>query len=750
MPLFAITFLLGIIALQFFQTLPSIKWMLLLLVCIIPKKFRIFAGFILGFTWCLWFATSHLSWQLPQSIEGKKITITGTIVSIPDSDERQTKFILSLDESHVRVKLSWRGVHPELHVGDRWKYWVKLKRIHGNLNPAGFDYEAWAFLENIRAQGYVINNKINHLIESHWYSHPIHRLREHIKNKINLALPQSNTSPWIYALIIGERNKIAAKNWEILRNTGTNHLMAIAGLHIGFMAGFAYLITIFFWRRTQLSLILPAQHAGAIASLFMALVYSALAGFAIPTQRACIMLSVCLITILLRRKIIAWRAWSTALLIVLLLNPLSVLSASFWLSFGSVALIIYGIAGRLSPHNLWWKWGRTQWVIAIGLIPLSIILFQQSSLVSFAANSIAIPWVGFLILPFCFLGCVFVLFSTKLGGIFLLLADKSLAILWIILTWFAQLHFAAWSQVILNHWIIILGCIGVIILLVPAGFPGRLFGFIFLLPIFFCPFPQVKQNEFKFTVLDVGQGLAAVVQTKNHLLIFDAGPKLSDSFDMGENVVAPFVHSLGVKTIDMLVVSHGDNDHRGGTYALLKQFRVRSIKTSVPEKFYGFNADYCLRGNSWQWDGIEFEFLHPTVQQLKLNNNSSCVLRVGRGKSAVLLPGDIEKSAEKDLIEKNIINSSVAILIAPHHGSKTSAESQFITTLHPTYVIFPIGYRNRYHFPHEKVIEMYNQLNVNKLDTVNSGAIQFELNLNGIIKGPDAYRKQNQKYWNDA
>ncbi|MHB1947280.1 MAG: DNA internalization-related competence protein ComEC/Rec2 [Gammaproteobacteria bacterium] len=753
MRLFSLAFLLGILLLQNFSYLPSSKWIWIILamtVCAgLFRHLRLFCACALGFAYCLWFAHAQMTWTLPPNLEGKNITITGYIVSIPAVEQHRSSFLFKIKSTHSLVKLSWQSDTQNLHAGDKWRLTVRLKRIHGLMNPGSFDYEAWALQEGIRAQGYIVARGKNELISSHWYHYPLTRVREYIKNKIEKNLPPSNTSPWIIALTVGERHGINQENWEVLRNTGTNHLMAIAGLHIGFMSGFIYTMVAWLWRRSlRLTYIMPAQHAGGIAALAIALIYSALAGFLIPTQRACIMLTVFLIVVLLRRKTLSWQAWSVAMFIVLLINPLHVLSESFWLSFGAVAAIIFGVSARLSPTGLWWKWGRIQWVIALGLVPFSIWLFQQCSIVSFVANSIAIPWVGFLIVPLCMLGTIVLLFSANLGGIILTLADKILGLLWVILTWFAHLTWGSWYQVMPNLWILFAACIGVIILLLPRGFPGKLFGFIGFLPLIFYQIPALPSGEFRLTLLDVGQGLASVVETRNHILVFDTGPKLSSSFDMGESVVVPFLRTLAVNRVDMLVVSHGDNDHIGGANAVLKRFTVANIKTSVPEDLPSSHTSLCLRGETWDWEGVNFKFIYPSLENLNLGNDSSCVLRISNGNKTILLTGDIEKLSEKYLVNAEKQNLSADIIVAPHHGSKTSANIDFLQAVNPRYVLFPIGYRNRYHFPHASVVEAYDNLGTKKIDTVDAGAIQFLLK-NDAILAPHSFRVLHHRYWNN-
>ncbi|MES2217037.1 MAG: DNA internalization-related competence protein ComEC/Rec2 [Pseudomonadota bacterium] len=755
-----IAFVIGIVFLQQFSALPSVilAYAVILLTIFLfftARKYwsylRLPVAGLLGFAWALVYAQWHFQEKLLPEFEGKPLVITGYIHSIPMVETHGVGFLFLLTSlaghpAHGVIKLLWGDNTVVLHAGDKWQFTAKLKKPYGTMNPGGFDYEAYAFTNNIIANGYIANKEPTLLLSSHWYHQTLNRIRQYFAEKISQNLPASETSPWITALAIGERHDIPAPDWQVLRNTGTNHLMAIAGLHIGFIALLAHVVVTFCWRRIpRAALKMPAQHAGAVAALVMAFIYSAMAGFSIPTQRACVMIAAFLTILLLRRKPLSWQGWSVALLCVVLINPLTVLSESFWLSFASVALIIYCMSGRLAPQGLWWKLGRIQWIIAVGLLPLSIWLFQQCAFISFIANSVAIPWVGFLVAPLSFLGALLMLVSIKLGTLILIFADKILSVLWIFLAWCAHLPNVVWYQVVDDKLALLAGCVAVVILLLPAGFPGRYFSVIFVLPIvLFTPLAPAAGGVW-FTLLDIGQGLSAVIQTQKHILVFDAGPRLSVNYDMGESVVVPFLHTLAAKRIDMLVISHGDNDHIGGANALLRNFPVSAIKTSVPELLP--HADYCLQGLKWRWDGVDFEFIYPFASKLHLGNNSSCVLRVSSGAKHILLTGDIEKLAEKSLLA-SAENLPATILIAPHHGSKTSANENFITRVHPRYVLFPVGYRNRYHFPNKTVVEKYAKHHVLMLDTVNSGAIKFVMNENALMP-PDLYRMQHKHYWNN-
>jgi competence protein ComEC len=761
MLLLALAFLLGISLLQFFTFLPSL-WGVLglflacyLLVILKPRYYGLLIVLLLGFAWSLWCAHQVADKRLPESLEGKTLWVRGRVASLPRASFRQTAFLFEItsfqDQEKFQplgfIQLSWPKLKKALWVGDEWRLPLRLKRIHGNLNPGGYDYEAWAFQNGIGAKGYVLEKEKPVFIASHPFYQPINQVRQYIQEKAKASLPKSKTAPWLLALMLGERVGIPQSEWEVLRNTGTNHLMAIAGLHIGFMAALAQWSTLWLWRRfPHWALRFPAPQASACAALGMAILYSALAGFSIPTERALIMVAVFLSAKLCRRILPLWQAFSVALVSVLLLNPLHVLSSSFWLSFTTLALIVYGMSGRIAPQSFWWKWGRPQWVLALGLLPLSLWIFEQYSLVSFLANGLAIPWVGFLVLPLCFLSIIFLLLCPLLATVTLSLADKSLALLWFFLEEFAKWPWATWHQVLPHYGYLLAALGGVLVLLMPAGIPGRYLGAFWLLPILFFKPPGPHFGEARFSLLDVGQGLAAVIQTQNHTLVFDAGARLGPEWDMGESVVLPFLHTQGIKQIDCLVISHSDNDHSGGAEAILKALPVLSLKTSVPLFFPSWPARYCLAGESWQWDGVLFSFLHPDSLQLNQGNDSSCVLQITASQKRVLLTGDIEKTAELSLLSNPKLNLAADILVAPHHGSKTSGLREFIGRVHPQYVLYALGYRNRFHFPHPAVVKAYQDWGVIQYDTASSGAIQFTLR-KGLLQAPRRYRVLHKRYW---
>ncbi len=768
MRIFIFAFLCGISSLYFFHQLPKIDWFyfaflisILFLYFYYSKKISfiiIVAGVLFGFSYAGWRAENIFAFTLPHRLEGKTIPVTGYVASIPKVDQYKinfdyvvTHFNQKKNSFRIRLSVPFSRKNNEIwhfHAGEVWHFYVRLKRVHGVFNPGGNDTEASAFRQGIRAQGYVVTRLPMKYIKKPLYLVPLTQWREKIKDKLAELIAPSATSVWLTALAIGERSAVPATYWGILRATGTNHLMAIAGLHIGFIAGLFYFLANRIWRfSARLCLFVPAQTVAQIAALFGAVIYASLAGFSLPAQRTVVMLSVFYLSVLFRRKIPLFQGYCLALFFVLILQPFSILDESFWLSFGAVGLIIVSMSGRKTRGGYFFLIGKMQWVMTLGLLPLTAWFFQQYSCVSLFANLLAVPWMGFIILPCIFFAMIFLSWLPIVSAKLFLFADKNLTWLWQFLTAISHWQFATLSISITSWLILFLAMTGVFLLLLPAGFPKKWLGFFLVLPLFFSKIDYPATGNVWFTLLDVGQGLSAVVETAQHVLVFDAGPAMGVSDDMGERVVLPFLQSRQIKIIDNLVISHGDNDHIGGARTLLKNFLVKKIQTSVPEKFTGYPVFFCLAGESWQWDGVLFEFLYPEEKLLHQGNDSSCVLRVTAQNKTILLTGDIEKKAEKILLAKNRLNKTT-ILVAPHHGSKTSALKKFVARVHPKYVLFPLGYRNRYHFPHPSVVRSWQQEGSLLFATAQTGAIFFDVSPSG--KMPHLFRQEHVHFWQDT
>lgn len=783
MYLATLAFLLGIMSLQWFRALPSgFEVAIFLLLAgvgwrFLPKPFhkimQVCVFFGLGMALSTFRAHQILSWTLPSVWENQIITVLGVITSLPKTHQNQTSFDFQLQKiegqaQNAKIRLTWQQVgNPSLHVGELWQLQVKLKKPHGLRNPGGFDYEKLLFMQGIRATGSVKNSKKNHCL-GHFHGHYfLSHFRETLEQKITTLLKNSDvkTVGLILALVMGAQHEITEAQWQTMRLTGTNHLMAIAGVHIAFISGLFYGLVNFLWRRLgNLALYFPAQKAGIVASLIVAVMYSALAGFSLPAQRALMVLALLSYGLLTHRTFSSWNLWSLALMMVLIFNPLAVLGISFWLSFGAVGFILYGLNHRLKAEGLWWKYGRVQWVVTLGLIPISLWLFQQASLISFFANLIAVPAVGLLILPLSLMGAMLLFVIPMLGKWLLLLAAIGIHWIWRLLETLGSIKWAVWQQAIPNGWVFVALMLGVLILLLPRGFPGRWLGIFFFLPL--C-WGKIESPIFKtiwFTLLDVGQGLSAVVQTKQHVLVFDTGPPLGQD-NAGERVLIPFLRARGIHEIDTLIISHGDSDHHGGTQSLLEKMPVKQILTSCLECFVSgcsvgqyanktnkicvgnIPVQACEAGQRWWWDGVSFRVLNPDLKNLPTGNNASCVLKIGPDSGGILLTGDIEKPAEYDLLKRVKKRLASAVLVVPHHGSRTSSTSAFIDAVKATYVLFSVGYLNRFHFPNLKVVQRFDRTKAKLLETAGSGAIQLKLNGQGEVVDLQEYRKKAHQFW---
>ncbi|ABA59125.1 DNA internalization-related competence protein ComEC/Rec2 [Nitrosococcus oceani ATCC 19707] len=771
----ALAFLTGIVILQQLPLLPDPTWSLLLLGLLpwtlFQQRLRPLLLLVIGFLWALFRADLLLSQELPLALEGQDILLEGTVASIPEVLDHRLRFAFApqriIFKSQTwhgpkRVRLSWYR-HPlfKLKAGDRWQLLVRLKRPRGFMNPGGFDYEGWLFRQGFRATGYVRSATTNRLIESHWYHHPLDRARQYLLEHMVPLLADSPQRGLVQALTLGERGAITPQQWQVLERTGTNHLVAISGLHIGLLAGIAYFLGRRLWSlRAANILTLPASQAAAVSAIISALFYAALAGFSIPTQRALIMVSVVMLAVLAKRPIHTSRALAFALILVLLWDPLSVLSPGFWLSFGAVAVLTFGLTGQrplpgtktpgfssLSSYleHFWRRWGKAQWVVAIGLAPILLYQFQRLSLIAPVTNLVAVPWMGFLVVPPLLLGTILLIPFPLLGTALISLGDYLLALLWNILAWCSTLPVAQWEHAGPPLWALLPAILGSLLLLAPRGLPGRWLGLLALLPLLLTSSPRPSYGTLWFTLLDVGQGLAAVVRTHHHTLVFDAGPRYSERFNTGEAVVAPFLRSQNINTIDTLVVSHGDNDHIGGVAGLLHHFPAKRILTSAPEQLRWLHPKSCARGQQWRWDGVYFHILHPQ-STVGRGNNHSCVLLITSGAQRILIAADIERSAEQTLLTATTDGLAATILVVPHHGSLTSSSPPFIAAVNPEHALFSAGYRNRWGFPKSAIVQRYLRQGTKLWSTAQHGAITFHLDQNPLSK-PETFRQSNRHYW---
>lgn len=695
--------------------------------------------FIFGFFYSQAFVKVFYSWELPPELIKKSIKVEGYIDSIPKQAPRFTQFEFRTDRFNgdarsIRLKLSWYNTAPSLTAGDKCVFAVRLKPSHGLKNPGSFDFEKYLKSNNIPATGYVIDKENPICEKSFSWHYYLLRIRQKIQGTISQAIKIDNTAGLISALTVGSRTEMSADQWKTLQNTGTSHLMAISGLHVAFIAGLIYFVVNFAWRLFPWALRkFPAQKAGALISMIAAIIYGLLAGFSLPTQRAVLMIVVLIGFEFFNKSTNVTQRLLWAAAIILVFQPLAISQASFWLSFAAVAWICFGVIGYQKTAK-WRLWLRVQWVCFLGLLPITLLYFQKISLVTFIANGIAIPWVGFVIVPLCFIASLLMAFHVTLAKLLFNLIGYLFWPLWKILVYLGNWHFAVWHQNILNPFIFILCMLAVILLLAPRGWPGRALGIIFALPLFFYFPEKPAKGDVWLTVLDVGQGLASVIQTEHHSLVYDAGPKSYGGFDSGESVVLPFLRRNRINDLDMMIISHGDNDHSGGAKAILTALPTRELLSSDPQKLAGFSAKNCVEGQEWSWDGVQFKMLNPPKNEAYLRNNSSCVLQIRAHDKVLLLPGDIEKEGEARLVAHYSDRLKAELMIAPHHGSKTSSTEAFLEAVKPEYIIAANGFYNAFRFPSREILARYAAFHVKLFDTATEGAIQVRIGALGHMK----------------
>ena len=785
-PLNAIAFAFGAWLLQQQPELPSFLWTYALLAAVFgyvliarmeERIARLLCRVLLpalflagGFLWSAAVAHVRLADALGVEWEGRDLELVGVVADLPQSGERGVRFrfdveriVTPLAQVPAHISLTWyadRGAAagtdasqgrpvPELRAGQRWALTVRLRRPHGTANPNGFDAEGALLERGIRATGYVRSGESNRM-QASMVSRPaywVEWLRERARSRIQAALPGDPAAGVLVALAIGDQQAIEPSQWTVFTRTGVNHLMSISGLHITMVAGLAFGAILFAWRRwRRLALRFPAQKAAALAGLAVAFGYALLSGYGVPAQRTVYMLAVVASGLILGIRVSALDILAVALLVVLVLDPWAVTAAGFWLSFGAVALIMYVSRGRLSPPGWLMNWARVQWAITVGLVPLLIALFQQVSIVSPVANAFAIPLVSLVVVPLTLLGLVLPLdLLLVLAAKLMMLCDLSLQVL-------SRLPAAVWEQHAPVAWAVPAAMLGVLWLLAPRGFPARWLGLAGFLPLLAIPPEAPHASQVWVDVLDVGQGLSALVRTANHALLFDTGPAFSSDADSGSRIVVPFLRAAGIARLDGVIVSHDDADHSGGLLSVLQAVPVDWVATSMPQSdpalALAAHSQRCFAGQQWEWDGVRFEVLHPlwgsyndpTVK----DNNRGCVLRVVGTTAGILLTADIERLSEQQLLQRDSARLSADVLIVPHHGSTTSSSDAFVDQVHPQIAIVPVGYRNRFGHPAAVVLARYERLGARVFRTDRDGAVLVRL---GDAISIQAWRQERPRYW---
>ena len=720
-------------------------------------------------------ADVRLSQQLPAEWEGRDIELVGIIDELPQADAQGVRFAFAVEQVLTplaivppRIALGWYKATikelqgeplPTLHAGERWQLTARLKRPHGYANPNGFDVEAWMLENQLRATGSVRGDEPNRRLSAN-AGRPIdyvNQLRDRIRERMRQALADKPYAGVLIALALGDQRAIPEADWALFNATAVSHLLSISGAHVTLFATWIAWLVFALWRRSpRLMSAMPAQQAAAITAAVIAVGYAVLSGFAVPAQRTCYMLLTGALALSLRRSLSLWLILVWALVVVLVIDPWAVLAVGFWFSFAAVAMLMYVTVGRVGERPWWHTLLVTQTAVTFGLVPLSVALFQQVSLVGPIANAVAIPLITMLVVPLTLLWMLMPIDAL------LAIAHQLIAWLTLGLQWLMTLPSPLWTQHAPPWWTVLLALLGSIVLLAPRGWPHRWLGILWCVPLFAITPERPADGQFKLTILDIGQGTAAVVQTANHTLVYDTGPKWTDNTDAGSRLIAPYLRAAGSAHIHGLVVSHLDIDHSGGAQSLLNSVPVDWMLTSVfaeagivkTAQQRGVAALGCAAGQTWAWDGVRFDVLHPDADnyidaKLKTNDRS-CVVKVSSKLFSVLLTADVEVKSETTLIKRYTAHPEVLksdVLMMPHHGSLTSSTAAFIAAVAPRLAVVNNGYRNRFGHPRDAVLARYVERNIAVLRTDWHGAISIDSTLG--LANVQTERSSRQRYWVD-
>jgi competence protein ComEC len=746
-----------------------------IVVCVILRSLprMLIAGVLLGAFWAALLAHIALSDALPRADEGNDIAMTGVVASLPHRFDGGVRF--QFDVAHVdtpgatvpaKIILSWYSASAAdpafVQPGERWRLVVRLQRPHGNANPHGFDYEAWLLEQGVRATGYVRPAGARNAHLAAWTpgaGYAVERARGWLRSRILAVLDGKPYAGVVVALVIGDQRGIDQASWDVFNRTGISHLVSISGLHITMLAGLGAWATSWMWRRSfftgaNLPLHLPAQKVAALAGALVALLYVLLAGFGVPAQRTFYMLAVVAVALWCGRIAAMSHVLCLALGVAVLRDPWAMLWPGFWLSFGAVAAILYACSGRPGVPTRGWRAGlvvaaRTQWAVTLGLAPLTLLLFGQVSLVSPLANAVAIPVISLFVTPLALAGSVL---PSPLADLVLGSAHLAIVVLVWPLTWLSAPALAVWTAPAPTPWILMLALAGTAWMLAPRGWPQRWAGLAAWTPLL-THLPQAPAaGRFDVTAFDVGQGMALLVETQHHRLLYDTGPLYAPGASGATRVILPYLRGRGIGRLDALVISHSDLDHIGGAEAVLQTVRVGQLISSLPDghRLLGKTTKpaRCSAGQAWHWDGVRFEMLAPdgaSYANSRLKSNArSCVLRISAGGKAILLAGDIEAAQEAALLDLDADRLRADVLLAPHHGSGTSSSAAFLRAVAPTVGIFQVGHRNRYRHPQKLVYARYGAMGIERIRTDERGAVTLAF---GASLEVATYRATHARYW---
>jgi len=720
-------------------------------------------------------AVDHTQRVLARAWDGATVQAVWRVQDLPARHADGVVFDATLLSAHTAqgdavpiagvVRLTWRLAPggdsrvgpPRVMPGQTWRGWLRLRAPRGLANPYGFDAETWLWREGVTATGSVLNSgrwaAPHPLHDEHW-RHPVARARTLVRDAIVERLAASHgaaATGLIAALVTGDQGAIPAADWAAIRATGVAHLVAISGLHVTMFAVLATAVVGVVWRAVgrrwpRWLLTCPVPVAAGVGGVGLALAYALFAGWGVPAQRTVTMLAV-VVALQLSGRRWPWPAvWLAAMAAALAIDPWAVLQPGFWLSFVAVG-VLFGLGPAPAPEvsmaaRAWQALRQlltVQVLITVALAPLTLLLFGQVSLVGLVANAVAIPWVTLVLTPLALAGVMLPLLWDWAAWL--------ARVLMVLLHGMAQWPWAVWERPAVPLPLAVLACLGAVLLVWRLPWRWRAWGAWLLWPALAFQPPAPAHGAFEVLLPDVGQGSAAIVRTARHTLVFDSGPPLGRS-DAAERVLLPWLRALGAQPT-AIVISHDDSDHAAGMATLARRYPGAqwwasfdaAPRVSIP-------VQHCAAGASWEWDGVRFVFLHPPTPEYGApgpdgDNARSCVLLVGSGEQAALLTGDITQAEEAALIAA-YPHLRAGLLVAAHHGSRTSTSAAWLDRLQPAAVAIQSGWRNRYGHPHPDVVQRLQERSLTWANTATCGAMTWRSEASASLS---CERQRVRRYW---
>jgi len=675
---------------------------------------------------------------LAPELAGDSIMVQVVVADWPREDDRSVSFIARPLADHrlpARLRISWFRPPVALRPGDRWRLELRMRRPRGTANPGVFDSEAWLFRESIGAVAYVVDSHRNQLLRS-GPGGLLTAVRLRFIDRALIAAADPDQAAVLVALVVGARHLMSDAQWDRYARTGTSHLVAISGLHIGLAASGGYLLACL---ALGLSRFGGNQHLAAVLiALLSAAAYALVSGGAIPARRAVTMLTVAAVIVMRRRRPMPSLVVTSACVVMLCVEPLATMMPGFKLSFAAVAILLwvarrgptginpiggFGVIARgVAAATL--RLGSLQLMLLCGLLPLLAIEFGRVSVVAPLVNLLAVPVFSLVTVPLALLGFVLDGPFRVVGDPLLTAAAQSIGWLDVVITRFARVNWSAADIGLITGSAWLLLWLPVAWVMLPPGWPCRCLGWIAALALVMHVPRSPANGCIDVRVLDVGQGLAALVRTRTTTLLFDTGPAYRSGGSAARSVVLPHLARLDIDQVDYLVVSHSDSDHAGGVTAIMAGVDVADL--IVGERLDNVRADQrrCNTRLAWEIDGVLFRFLHPQPESSHQGNDASCVLQIEAGTHRLLLTGDIERAAEATMLA-NVALQAVDVVTVPHHGSRTSSSAALIAALTPAVAIVSNGFGNRWGLPKPEIVARWEGAGATVLQTAETGAISI-------------------------